>query len=97
MWPGPWEARPDPSNPTGDWLVTAPSVGGEHVAVCAQVNAPLIAAAPEMRDALELAEQALSEAVGHIDPQWSKSALVAAKVAAQASRLALAKANRGAA
>ena len=84
--PGPWIAKPDPSTGASleDWVVgTADAI--DEVAVCYRRDAHLIAAAPEMLEALEGAVEALDSD----NPDIQLRAAVAA-------RAAMAKAKGGA-
>lgn len=51
--PGPWEARPDPNAcASDDWCVGIGPENIDKVAVCSKCDARLIAAAPELLEAL---------------------------------------------
>ena len=57
---GPWIAKPDPNSiTTGDWCI---GVEGsiDKVAVCSVCNARLIAASPDLLEALKACDEAMS-------------------------------------
>lgn len=53
--PGPWVATPDPLGCETDWMVGASDGHPDGVAVCNKRDARLIAAAPELLEALQIA------------------------------------------
>ena len=66
--PGPWFARKDPNSlDNDDWCVGTGPENIDKVAVCSAWDAPLIAAAPELLEALEEAENALADYIPTIE------------------------------
>ena len=93
--PGPWEAEPEMAGDGtpihGSWQVHGTGEFPEPVCVYAtEVDARLIAAAPDLREALErIAAEALECGETTANPHW--------KVVEDLARAALAKAKGGAA
>ena len=50
--PGPWVAQPDPHSNPGEWVIGIANGPVDYVAVCSERDARLIAAAPELLEAL---------------------------------------------
>ena len=84
--PGPWRlARQNGSPTTGEWMIAGANPGYlAEVRDCGngdvKANALLIAAAPELLDALEAVVNSWSsqfERNGHLAPEWCKQARAA--------------------
>lgn len=92
--PGSWEPIKLNSAPLGPWAVNAPGYGGKSPLVCAleyskggpilhaesEANARLIAASPDLLDALQNTVNHWSaqfERRGHLAPDWCKQARAA--------------------
>ncbi len=88
--PGPWVASPDPNGSPTDWVIgtTNESRPIDEVAVCNARDASLIAAAPELLEALEGLCGLAELRPGHLQDY---------KAAVAAARNAITKAKGGAA
>lgn len=77
--PGPWVASPDPNGSPTDWVIgtTNESRPIDEVAVCNARDANLIAAAPDMLEALT----ALVYEIDDSDYRWQSKGEVMARVA----------------
>ena len=61
--PGPWIASPDPYGIVDDWMVGVQGGKADQVAVCSRCDASLIAAAPDLLEALLMVRDADDDAI----------------------------------
>ena len=80
--PGPWEARADPnSSLPDDWCIGTGPQNIDKVAVCSKCDARLIAAAPELLEALQemIDAHAIPSTVCNERPTYEKAMKAIAK------------------
>ena len=62
--PGPWIVTKDPHGTSDDYCIGVADGKIDQIAVCSERDARLIAAAPELAEALKLAPDNMTDAIG---------------------------------